>query len=145
MSKTFSLKASEVKREWVLFDAAETTLGRLASAIATQLMGKHRPNFTPHVDSGNYVVVVNAAKIQVTGNKLADKRYYRHSQYPGGIKDRTLAEQLERDPAAVINAAVKGMLPKNKLQAGRLARLKVFSGEEHAHTAQQPTKLGVNR
>ena len=141
--KTFSQKPSDVSRRWVLFDAAELPLGRLATQIATHLTGKYKPTYTPHTDGGDYVVVINAAKAVVTGHKETDKIYYRHSGFPGGIKDATLAEFRAKFPERIIEEAVKGMLPKNKLQAERLKRLRVFAGEEHAHTAQTPEKVEV--
>lgn len=141
--KTYSAKPTDVTRRWVLIDASEAPLGRVATTIATYLMGKNKPMYTAHIDCGDNVVVINAAKLVVTGNKLEAKKYYRHSGYPGGIKEATLAEKLEKNPASVIEAAVKGMLPKNKLAADRLARLRVFTGEEHTHTAQKPEKVEV--
>jgi large subunit ribosomal protein L13 len=143
--KTYSQKPAEVSRKWVQLDASEAPLGRLATTAAKYLIGKYKPTYTAHIDGGDYVVVTNAAKLVVTGNKLEDKKYYRHSGFPGGIKERTLAEQLVKDPTKVIYDAVTGMLPKNKLQDGRLKRLKVFAGEEHAHTAQTPTKVEVEK
>lgn len=141
--KTFSLKPAEISRKWVVVDASEAPLGRLATLIATRLTGKYKPTFTPHVDDGDYVIVVNADKIVVTGNKETAKVYYRHSQFPGGLKERTLKEARELNSAAIIEKAVKGMVPKNKLAAERLARLRVFAGAEHTHEAQKPVKLEV--
>lgn len=141
--KTFTLKPAEISRKWVVVDASEAPLGRLASLIATRLTGKYKPTFTPHVDDGDYVVVVNAEKIVVTGNKETDKVYYRHSQFPGGLKERTLKEVRELNPAAILEKAVKGMVPKNKLAPERLARLRVFAGAEHTHAPQKPVKLEV--
>ena len=143
MAKTFSLKASDVAHEWVVVDASTAPLGRLASFVAVRLTGKYKPTFTPHVDDGDYVVVVNAEKIVVTGNKETAKVYYRHSQFPGGLKERTLKEARELNPAAILEKAVKGMVPKNKLAPERLARLRVFAGAEHTHEAQKPVKLEV--
>lgn len=143
MAKTFSLKASEVAHKWVVVDASTAPLGRLASFVATRLTGKYKPTFTPHIDDGDYVVVINADQLVVTGNKEEDKKYYRHSGFPGGIKERTLKEVKELDSTAAITAAVKGMVPKNKLAADRLARLRVFTGAEHPHDPQQPVKLEV--
>lgn len=140
MKKTFSLKNADISRSWVLVDASELPLGRLSSVIAGRLIGKYKPTYTPHVDDGDYVVVINADKLVVTGDKAEKKEYYRHSGFPGGLKTRTLKES---DPATVIEKAVKGMLPKNKLASERMARLKIFGGEEHAHTAQKPKKLEV--
>ena len=142
-AKTFSQKPAEVKREWFLVDASELPLGRLATIIANKLIGKSKPTYTPHVDGGDYVVVINAAQVVVTGDKETGKIYYRHSGFPGGIKDATLAEVREKFPERIIEAAVQGMLPKNKLSADRMGRLKVFAGSEHAHTAQTPKKVEV--
>ena len=139
--KTYSQKASEIKREWWLVDASTMPLGKLAVIIADKLMGKSKVTYTPHIDNGDYVVVINAKDVVVTGNKMTDKKYYRHSGYPGGLKELKLEEVLEKDPARVITAAVKGMLPKNKLAAERLKRLRVFAGAEHAHTAQNPKEI----
>jgi large subunit ribosomal protein L13 len=136
--KTYSAKPGEVTREWYLVDAEGKTLGRLATQIADTLRGKQKPQYTPHVDTGDFVVVVNAEKIQVTGNKLDQKRYYRHSGYPGGLRSRTLREQLERRPTEVLRVAVKGMLPKNRLARQQLTKLKIYAGPEHPHEAQNP-------
>ena len=141
--KTYSQKPSEVSRRWVLFDASELPLGRLATEIAKHLTGKYKPTYTPHVDGGDYVVVINAAQTVVTGDKETDKKYYRHTGFPGGIKDATLAEVRERFPDRIIENAVKGMLPKNKLQAERMKRLRIFAGAEHTHAAQTPEKVEV--
>lgn len=141
--KTYSQKASEVSRTWVEVDAASAPLGRLASVIATRLIGKYKPTFTPNIDDGDYVVVINADNVVVTGNKEADKKYYRHSEFPGGIKNRTLAEARRNDSTQIIVAAVKGMLPRNKLAAERLKRLRVFAGEAHTHAPQKPVRIEV--
>lgn len=141
--KTFSQKPSDVSRRWVLFDASELPLGRLATQIATHLTGKYKPTYTAHTDGGDYVVVINASKTVVTGKKETDKIYYRHTGFPGGIKDASLAEVREKFPERIIEEAVKGMLPKNKLQAERMKRLRVFAGAEHSHTAQTPEKVEV--
>lgn len=141
--KTFSQKPADVSRRWILIDASQAPLGRTATTIAQYLVGKYKPTYTPHVDGGDYVVVINAAKAVVTGKKETDKIYYHHSGFPGGIKDAQLKEVRENAPERIITAAVKGMLPKNKLAADRLARLRVFAGEEHAHIAQQPEKVEV--
>jgi large subunit ribosomal protein L13 len=141
--KTYNAKPGEIERRWLVVDAEGKNLGRLATRIADALRGKGKPQFTPHVDTGDFVVVVNAEKITVTGKKLDEKIYYRHSGYPGGLKQRTLREQLERRPTEVIRVAVKGMLPKNKLAARQLTKLKVYSGPEHPHTAQAPQPLEV--
>jgi large subunit ribosomal protein L13 len=142
-SKTYSQKQSEVTRKWVLIDASTAPLGRVATVIAKHLIGKYKPTYTPHIDGGDYVVVINAEKTVVTGAKETDKVYYRHSGFPGGIKQARLEEVREKFPERIIEAAVKGMLPKNKLAADRMARLKVFAGENHAHTAQTPEKVEV--
>ena len=139
--KTYSQKSSEIKREWWIVDAGSMPLGKLAVVIADKLLGKSKVTFTPHTDNGDYVVVINAKNIKVTGDKMTDKHYYRHSGFPGGLTDLTLAEVIEKDPSLAIKQAVAGMLPKNKLQADRLARLRVFPGAEHAHTAQQPKEI----
>jgi large subunit ribosomal protein L13 len=139
--KTTTVKPGEVQRDWYVVDAEGKTLGRLATQIADRLRGKGKPLYTPHVDCGDFVVVVNAEKVHVTGNKLDTKMVRRHSGYPGGLKERTLREQLERRPTEVIRKAVKGMLPKNRLAAAQLRKLKVYAGPEHPHAAQQPTTL----
>jgi large subunit ribosomal protein L13 len=141
--KTYTAKPGEIERRWYVVDAEGRTLGRLATRIADQLRGKNKPQFTPHVDTGDFVVVVNAEKIAVTGKKLDEKIYYRHSGYPGGLKERTLREQLDRRPTEVLRLAVKGMLPKNKLAARQLTKLKIYAGPEHPHTAQSPEPLEV--
>ena len=139
--KTYSQKAKEIKREWWLIDATTLPLGKLAVVIADKLMGKSKVTYTPHIDNGDYVVVINAKDIVVTGDKKTKKMYYRHSGYPGGLKELKLEEVLEKDPSRVIREAVKGMLPKNKLASERLKRLRVFEGSEHAHTAQNPKEI----
>ena len=143
--KSFSAKPAEAKasRRWWVIDAEGKPLGRLASRIATTLRGKDKPTFTPHVDTGDFVIVVNAEKIHVTGNKLDQKIYYRHSGYPGGLRERTLREQLDRRPEEVLRKAVKGMLPKNKLAAAQLRKLKIYAGPEHPHAAQSPVPMEV--
>ena len=141
--KTWTAKPGEVARDWYVVDAEGKTLGRLATQIADTLRGKGKPAYTPHVDTGDFVIVVNAEKIAVTGKKLDDKIYYRHSGYPGGIKQRTLREQLERRPTEVLRVAVKGMLPKNKLAARQLVKLKIYAGPDHPHAAQDPKPLEV--
>ncbi len=133
MKKTYMQKTAEVKREWVLIDLAGQPLGRIATEIARLLMGKHRPSYTSHIDSGDYVVAINAAAVVLSGHKMADKTYARHSGIPGGFKSITAGEQLAKDPRKVIEHAVRGMLPKNKLQTPRLRRLKVYAGSEHPH------------
>lgn len=142
-AKTYSQKPSEVTRRWILIDAADAPLGRVATEIATYLTGKYKPTFTPHTDGGDYVVVINAANIVVTGEKETDKSYYRYSGFPGGLKEASLAEVRAKHPERIIIAAVKGMIPKNKLAADRLGRLRVFPGAEHSHTAQTPEKVEV--
>ncbi|MBR3177141.1 50S ribosomal protein L13 [Candidatus Saccharibacteria bacterium] len=139
--KTYSQKTSEIERQWWLIDASVMPLGKLAVVIADKLMGKSKVTYTPHIDNGDYVVVINAKNLKVTGEKMTDKHYYRHSGFPGGLTDLTLAEIIEKDPSLAIKQAVKGMMPKNKLAADRLARLRVFDGAEHAHTAQQPKEI----
>ncbi|HEX5448693.1 MAG TPA: 50S ribosomal protein L13 [Gaiellaceae bacterium] len=141
--KTYSAKPGEIQRDWYLVDAEGKTLGRLATRIADQLRGKGKPQFTPHVDTGDFVVVVNAEKVHVTGNKLDAKMYHRHSGYPGGLRSRTLREQLDRQPTEVLRKAVKGMLPRNKLGRAQLTKLKIYAGPEHPHEAQAPTTLEV--
>lgn len=141
--KTYSQKPTEVTRRWILIDAKDAPLGRLSTVISKYLIGKYKPSYTPHVDGGDYVVVINASETVVTGNKEEGKIYYRHSGFPGGIKDASLKEVREKFPERIIEAAVKGMLPKNKLSDGRMARLKVFAGTEHAHTAQTPEKITI--
>ena len=139
--KTYSAKPGEIAREWYLVDAEGKTLGRLATQIADTLRGKRKPQYTPHVDTGDFVIVVNAEKIRVTGNKLDQKRYYRHSGYPGGLRSRTLREQLDRRPTEVLRVAVKGMLPKNRLARQQITKLKIYAGPEHPHEAQNPRPL----
>jgi large subunit ribosomal protein L13 len=139
--KTYVAKPSDRQRDWVIVDATGQTLGRLATRIADALRGKRKPEYTPHVDTGDFVIVVNAEKISVTGNKLADKKYYRHSGYPGGLKVRTLEEQLERRPEEVIRHAVKGMLPRNRLARKQITKLKVYAGPDHPHIAQKPQPM----
>ena len=139
--KTYSQKAKEISREWWVIDASTLPLGKLAVVIADKLMGKSKVTYTPHIDNGDYVVVVNAKNIKVTGNKMVDKKYYRHSGFPGGLTELKLEEVIEKDPSVAIREAVKGMLPKNKLAADRLARLRVFEGAEHAHAAQNPKEI----
>ena len=141
--KTFSAKAHEVTRDWYVVDASDKVLGRLASRIALRLRGKHKAEYTPHVDTGDYIIITNAEKIKVTGNKVKQKLYYRHSEYPGGIKSESFEKLLARNPARVIELAIKGMLPKNPLGREMFRKLKVYAGNEHPHTAQQPKELKV--
>jgi large subunit ribosomal protein L13 len=139
--KTFSAKSEEILSRWFLVDAKNKILGRLAAEIASRLRGKHKPEYTPHVDTGDYVVVINADAIQVTGQKATDKIYYRHSGYPGGLKEEAFEKLIARNPARVIELAVKGMLPKNSLGRAMLRKLKVYAGNAHPHAAQQPELL----
>lgn len=141
--KTISANSETVRRDWYVVDAENKVLGRLATEIARRLRGKHKAIYTPHVDTGDYIVVVNAGKVAVTGNKLDAKVYHRHSGYPGGLKSKTLKEMLRSKPASVIELAVKGMLPKNKLGRAMLGKLKVYAGPEHDHAAQQPKPLEI--
>jgi large subunit ribosomal protein L13 len=143
MIRTFSAKRADVQRKWYLVDAEGKTLGRLATRVASVLRGKHKPTFTPHLDTGDHVVIVNAEKIRLTGDKLHKKTYYRHSGYPGGLKSETAEDVLQRKPAALVERAVKGMLPKNSLgkQMGR--KLNVYAGPSHPHKAQQPQPLTI--
>lgn len=143
MQKTFSQKPADVTRKWVVLDASEAPLGRLATVAANLLIGKSKPTYTPHVDAGDYVIIVNAAKLVVTGAKVEDKKYYDYSGFPGGMKEATLKEVLVKNPNKAIERAIGGMLPKNKLQDGRMKRLKVYAGETHNHEAQKPVKMGV--
>lgn len=143
--KTYTQKPAEVTRKWVLVDASEAPLGRVATTVAKYLIGKYKPTYTAHIDGGDYVVVVNADNLVVTGDKLEDKKYYRHSGFPGGIKERSLKEQLTKDSTKVIYDAVRGMLPKNKLSDDRLKRLKVYGGADHTHDPQQPVKVEVEK
>ena len=138
---TFSIKAKDIKRDWLIVDANEQILGRLATAIALRLRGKHKPEFTPHLDTGDYIIVINAEKIQVTGKKTTDKIYYRHSEYPGGIKATSFKKMLAEKPTRIIEMAVKNMLPKGPLGRAMYSKLKVYKGAEHPHKAQQPQPL----
>ena len=139
--KTYSAKTESVQRDWYIVDAEGKTLGRLAAEVATRLRGKHKPEYTPHVDTGDYIVVVNAEKVAVTGNKATQKTYYSHTGYPGGIKDITFDKLIEKAPERVIQSAVKGMLPRGHLGREMFRKLKVYAGAEHPHTAQQPQAL----
>jgi large subunit ribosomal protein L13 len=141
--KTFSAKPQEVRRDWFIVDATGKTLGRLATELASRLRGKHKPEFTPHVDTGDHIVVINAAHIRVTGNKLNDKMYHRHTGYVGNLKSVSLKKLMENTPEQALNFAVKGMLPKNPLGRAMFKKLRVFAGAEHTHTAQQPTPLDI--
>ena len=143
-AKTYSQKPTEVNRKWLLIDAADApTLGRLSATIATYLTGTYKPTFTPHTDGGDYVIVINADKVKVTGNKEEAKKYYRHSGFPGGIKEASLKELRAKDASMIIQKSVFGMLPKNKLQDERMKRLKVYNGDAHNHAAQKPQKVEV--
>jgi large subunit ribosomal protein L13 len=142
--KTFTAKPHEVRRDWFVVDATGKVLGRLAAEIAYRLRGKHKPEFTPHVDTGDYIVVVNASKLRVTGNKALDKKYYRHSGYPGGIKETSFEKLHARFPNRVLEKAVKGMLPKGPLGYAMARKLKVYAGGTHPHTAQQPQNLEIS-
>ena len=142
---TFSAKPAEVKHSWFIVDADNQTLGRLASKVASILRGKNKPEYTPHVDTGDYIVVINADKVRVTGNKAQGKIYHRHTGFPGGLKEITFEKQMAKKPTAAIEIAVKGMLPKNPLGRQMLRKLKVYAGIEHPHTAQQPHVLTLNQ
>lgn len=143
-AKTYSAKPTEVERKWLLIDASKNTLGRVATEVAQHLTGKKKPMYTPHIDCGDYVVVINADKLKVTGNKTTTKKYYTHSFYPGGLKETDLKARLDKgDSMGVIKDAVRGMLPKNKLLDARMSRLKVYAGSDHEHTAQSPQKTEV--
>ncbi|WP_271273511.1 50S ribosomal protein L13 [Aliamphritea hakodatensis] len=140
---TFSAKPAEVKRDWYVVDAEGKTLGRLATEIARRLRGKHKPEYTPHVDTGDYIVVVNAEKVHVTGNKRKDKTYYRHTGYPGGLRETSFEKMVETHPTRTIELAVKGMLPKGPLGRAMYTKMKVYAGAEHPHAAQQPQELTI--
>ena len=141
--KTFSAKPGSVDQEWFLVDATDKTLGRLSAEIAHRLRGKHKPEYTPHVDTGDYIVVVNAEKVRVTGKKTTDKIYYSHSGYPGGLKQISFEKLIDKAPERVLQSAVKGMLPRNPLGRAMFKKLKVYAGSEHPHTAQQPKVLDI--
>ncbi|KTD14669.1 50S ribosomal protein L13 [Legionella gratiana] len=141
--KTFSAKSHEVKRDWLVVDASDKVLGRLATEIARRLRGKHKAEYTPHVDTGDYIIVTNAEKVIVTGRKFTDKMYYRHTGYPGGIKSDSFEKLQARNPVRIIEIAVKGMLPKNPLGREMYRKLKVYAGNEHPHAAQQPKQLDI--
>ena len=138
--KTFSLKNSDIARDWFIFDASDKILGRFATKIADKLRGKDKPTFTPHVDGGDFVIVINAEKVRVTGNKAEQKKYYKHSLYPGGLKQKSYKEVLENNPERIIENAVKGMLPKNKLGKSMIKKLKIYSGSKHPHESQNPSE-----
>ncbi|KAA0014248.1 50S ribosomal protein L13 [Billgrantia pellis] len=141
--KTFTAKPQSVQRDWYVVDATDKTLGRLATEIARRLRGKHKPEFTPHVDTGDYIVVINAEKVQVTGNKAKAKTYYRHTGYPGGLRSMNFEKMIAHAPERVIESAVKGMLPKGPLGRAMYSKLKVYAGAEHPHAAQQPQELNI--
>lgn len=143
--KTYVATNENSEHKWYVVDASGKVLGRLATQIAKYLRGKHKPEFTPHTDTGDYIVVINADQIKVTGKKASEKRYYRHSGYPGGIKDITFEKLLEKDPTQIIEIAVKGMLPKNTLGRAMLSKLKVYAGHEHPHIAQQPQEINLDK
>ena len=138
-------KAGELAKQWYVIDASEAVVGRLAAQIAPILMGKHRPTYTPHIDTGDFVVVVNAEKVQVSGNKRASKLYYRHSGYPGGLRSRTFEQMQAKRPEDIIRLAVKGMMPRNRLARKQLTKLKVYAGPEHPHAAQKPQPMEIKR
>ena len=144
MEKTYVPKAKEISREWILVDADDQNLGRLASRIAHILLGKHKPGYMPGVDTGDFVVVVNCERVRVTGKKMEEKMYYRHSQYPGGLEEINLRKQLDTHPDRVLRAAVWGMLPKNKLSRQLIRKLKIYAGPNHPHQAQEPKQLVLN-
>ena len=143
--RTFSPKAADIQRQWHVIDASDVVLGRLASHVAVLLRGKHKPIFAPHLDTGDFVIVVNAAKVALTGTKLADKRLYRHSGYPGGISSVTYGELLAKHPERLVETAVRGMLPKNTLGRNMLRKLKVYAGPDHPHQAQQPVPFTITQ
>lgn len=143
MSRTYTPKASEIERQWLVVDADGQTLGRLATSVARLLTGKHKPTYSTHIDTGDHVIVINAEKIKVTGNKLESKHYYRHSGYPGGLREEKLSHLLERRPEEVVRRAVKGMVPHTRLGTQQMRKLKVYAGKEHPHEAQQPVPAEV--
>ena len=141
--KTYSAKPNEVERKWYVIDASELPLGRVSTHVAQLLTGKGKPMFTKHIDCGDYVIVINAANLKVTGKKLEDKMYYKHSNYPGGLTETTLKHEMEKDPTKVIKQSIRGMLPVNKLRDDRLLRLKIYAGSEHEHAAQKPETISL--
>ena len=145
VTRTFSPKPADIQREWIVIDATDIVLGRLASHAAAILRGKHKPTFAPHMDMGDFVIIINAEKVALTGAKLAQKRAYRHSGYPGGLSSMTYAELLEKNPTRAIEKAVRGMLPKNSIGRAQLTKLKVYTGSEHPHAAQQPTPYTLDQ
>jgi len=141
--KTYTAKTAEVQRNWYIVDATDKVLGRLASEIAHRLKGKHKPEYTPHIDTGDFIIVINAEKVRVTGQKTSDKIYYHHTNYPGGIKESSFEKMMQRDPVRPLEMAIKGMLPKNPIGREMFRKLKVYAGNEHLHAAQQPEPLDV--
>jgi len=145
VTRTYSPKADEIQRDWVVIDATDVVLGRLASHTAALLRGKHKPTFAPHMDSGDFVIIINAEKVALTGQKLLQKKAYRHSGYPGGLKATTYSELLEKNPVRAVEKAVRGMLPKNSIGRAQLRKLKVYTGSEHPHAAQQPKQYTLGQ
>jgi large subunit ribosomal protein L13 len=145
VTRTYSPKPGDITREWVIIDATDIVLGRLASHAATLLRGKHKPTFSPHMDGGDFVIIINAEKVALTGQKLAQKLAYRHSGYPGGLSAQTYAEMLEKHPTRAVEKAIRGMLPKNSIGRAQLTKLKVYAGPEHPHAAQQPTPYTLSQ
>ena len=145
MTRTFSPKPEDVQRDWVIIDATDIVLGRLATHAAVLLRGKHKPTFAPHMDMGDFVIIINAEKVALTGSKLAQKRAYRHSGYPGGLSSMTYIEMLEKHPTRAVEKAVRGMLPKNSIGRAQLTKLKVYAGAAHPHAAQQPTQYTLSQ
>jgi large subunit ribosomal protein L13 len=145
VTRTYTPRESEIQRNWLVIDATDVVLGRLASHAAALLRGKHKPTFAPHVDTGDFVIIVNAEKVALTGSKLAQKKAYRHSGYPGGLTATSYTELLEKHPTRAVEKAIRGMLPKNSLGAAQLKKLKVYAGPEHPHAAQQPTPYTLNQ
>ncbi len=145
MTRTYTPKADEIQRDWVVIDATDVVLGRLASHTAALLRGKHKPTFAPHMDSGDFVIILNADKVALTGQKAAQKKAYRHSGYPGGLKATTYSELLEKNPIRAVEKAVRGMLPKNSIGRAQLRKLKVYTGSEHPHAAQQPKQYTLGQ
>jgi large subunit ribosomal protein L13 len=143
--KTYSAKPTDVTRKWYVIDASEAPMGRIATKAATLLTGKEKPMFTQHIDCGDYVIIINAKNLVVTGNKMQAKMYYHHSHFPGGLKEATLAEKMEKDPTHALQHAIRGMLPVNKLRDGRLARLKIYADADHKHEAQKPKTISVTK
>jgi len=142
--RTWTVRPGDIERKWYIIDASDAVLGRLATKVATVLRGKHRPQYTPHADCGDHVIVINAEKVRVTGNKETQKMYYRHSQYPGGLKSIRLDKQREKHPERIIELAVKGMMPKNPLGRSMLKKMKVYAGSDHPHAAQKPEPLKLD-